>query len=181
MRLYFVYLHYQNLSIIFNYNWLQCMKPRTQFINDQGNIIMRSTLKADTTIEDNNNHYEGLRGGKPSSLMSTNSLASATRIINYHMFGSLGAPKYYKGKYLTLIEFNWIDSFLCLNLLRAPKNLSFSLLRLRIIFLIKNKENWNCVFLRSMSLLHIILQALNHRYLHIFDAVCIWSRFPRNR
>lgn len=64
---------------------------------------MRSILKADTTIEDNNNHYEGLRGGKPSSHVSTNSLASATRIINYHMFGSLSAPKHYKGKYLALI------------------------------------------------------------------------------
>lgn len=85
------------------------MKPRTQFINDEGSIIVRSTLKEDTTMEDNNNHYEGLRGGKPSSLISTNSLASATRIINYHMFGSLGAPKYCKGKYLNiLIEFNSI-------------------------------------------------------------------------
>lgn len=81
------------------------MKPGTQFINDQGSIIVRNTLK-DTSMEDNNNHYEGLRGGKPSPLISTKQLASATRIINYHMFGSLGAPKYYKGKYLILIEFN---------------------------------------------------------------------------
>lgn len=47
-------------------------------------------------MEDNNNHYGGLRGGKPSTLVPTN-LASATRIINYHLFGSLGGSKHYTG------------------------------------------------------------------------------------
>ncbi|KYN44593.1 Potassium voltage-gated channel protein Shab [Trachymyrmex septentrionalis] len=72
----------------------QSIKPRTQFISDPES--MRSILKEDTAAVDNNNHYGGLRGGKPSPLMSTNSLASATRIINYHMFGSLGASKHYR-------------------------------------------------------------------------------------
>ncbi|KYN07255.1 hypothetical protein ALC62_01813 [Cyphomyrmex costatus] len=74
----------------------QSIKPRTQFVSDQESIVMRSILKEDTAMEDNNNHYGGLRGGKPSPLVSTNSLASATRIINYHMFRSLGASKQYK-------------------------------------------------------------------------------------
>ncbi|KYQ51854.1 hypothetical protein ALC60_09055 [Trachymyrmex zeteki] len=74
----------------------QSIKPRTQFISDQESIVMRSILKEDIATEDNNNHYGGLRGGKPSPRVSTNSLASATRIINYHMFGSLGAPKHYR-------------------------------------------------------------------------------------
>lgn len=65
--------------------------------------MVRGILKEDTTMEDNNNHYGGLRGGKSSSLMSTNSLASATRVINYHMF-SLGTPKHYRGKYI--FDFN---------------------------------------------------------------------------
>ncbi|XP_039304722.1 potassium voltage-gated channel protein Shab isoform X3 [Solenopsis invicta] len=74
----------------------QSTKPRTQFVSDQEKIIVRSILKEGTTLEDNNNHCGGLRGGKPSSHVSTNSLASATRIINYHTFGSLSAPKHYK-------------------------------------------------------------------------------------
>jgi len=81
------------------------MKPQTQFISDQDSIIIRSILKEDT-VEDNNNHY-GLRDGKPCSLMSTNNLTSATRIINYMH----GAPKHYRGKYLILIECNWIVFF----------------------------------------------------------------------
>jgi len=71
------------------------MKPQTQFVSDQDSIIIRSILKEDT-VEDNNNHYGGLRGGKP-PLVSTNNLTSATRIIN-HMHGSFSAPKHYKGK-----------------------------------------------------------------------------------
>ncbi|XP_036146287.1 potassium voltage-gated channel protein Shab isoform X2 [Monomorium pharaonis] len=74
----------------------QNIKPRTQFVCDQESIVVRSILKEDTALGDNNNRYGGLRGGKPSSHVSTNSLASATRIINYHMFGSVGASKHYK-------------------------------------------------------------------------------------
>ncbi|XP_077282337.1 uncharacterized protein LOC143908517 isoform X2 [Temnothorax americanus] len=68
-----------------------------QIVSDEDeSIVVRSIVKKDTAIENNNNHYGGLRGGKSSSLVSTNSLASATRIINYHMFGSLGMSKHYK-------------------------------------------------------------------------------------
>jgi len=69
-------------------------------------MIVRSILREDTAMEDNNNLYGGLRGGKSSPLMSTNSLASATQIINYHMFRTFSAPKHNKGKYLALIKFN---------------------------------------------------------------------------
>ncbi|TGZ50009.1 Uncharacterized protein DBV15_11631 [Temnothorax longispinosus] len=76
----------------------QSIKPRMQIVRDEESLVVRSILKEDTAIEDNNNHYGGLRGGKSSPLVSTNSLASATRIINYHMFGSLGTSKHYKAK-----------------------------------------------------------------------------------
>ncbi|XP_071578606.1 uncharacterized protein [Temnothorax nylanderi] len=74
----------------------QSIKPRMQIVSDEESIVVRSILKEDTAIEDNNNHYGGLRGGKSFPLVSTNSLSSATRIINYHMFGSLGTSKHYK-------------------------------------------------------------------------------------
>lgn len=61
-------------------------------------MVVRSILK-DDTAEDNNNHYGGLRGGRPSAYAPTNSLASATRIINHHLFGSIGGPKHHAGKY----------------------------------------------------------------------------------
>ncbi|KAK2588691.1 hypothetical protein KPH14_001584 [Odynerus spinipes] len=46
-------------------------------------------------MENNNNHYGGLRGGRPSTFTPTNSLASATRIINHHFFGSISGPRHY--------------------------------------------------------------------------------------
>lgn len=85
-------------AIIFMRDWLQCAKPRTQFISDQVNVTERDISKSDTT-EDNNNYYEGLRGGRPSPFAS-NSLVSATRIINHHLFGSPGESKYCAGKYI---------------------------------------------------------------------------------
>ncbi|XP_011860700.1 PREDICTED: uncharacterized protein LOC105557911 [Vollenhovia emeryi] len=81
----------------------QNMKTRIQLVSDQKSIV-RSILRDDTAMEDNNNHYGGLRGGKSSPFVSTNSLTSATRIINYRMFGSLSAPKRYKGKIFRCIQ-----------------------------------------------------------------------------
>jgi len=105
------------------------MKPQTQFVSDQDSIIIRSILKEDT-VEDNNNHYGGLRSGKSCPLVSTNNLTSATRIIN-HMHGSFGAPKHYKGKYLILIELNWIVFFTVRNSKKS---------------IVKNKKNLNGTF-----------------------------------
>lgn len=85
--------------IIFIRDWLQCAKSRMQEIfSDQANVMERNILKSDTT-EDNNNYYEGLRGGRPSP-SAPNSLVSATRIINHHLFGSLSESKHGAGKYI---------------------------------------------------------------------------------
>ncbi|EZA56358.1 hypothetical protein X777_02977 [Ooceraea biroi] len=76
----------------------QSVKPRAQFFGDQESMVARGILREDiANLEDNNNHYRGLRGGRPSLFAPTNSLASATRIINHHLFGSLGGPKHYAG------------------------------------------------------------------------------------
>lgn len=81
---------------------LQSVKPREQFIGEEESAMARGILKGDTGREDNNNHYSGgLRGGRPTS---TNSLASATRIINHHLFGSIVGARHHAGKYLTTIE-----------------------------------------------------------------------------
>ncbi|KAG7205644.1 hypothetical protein KM043_007600 [Ampulex compressa] len=53
-------------------------------------------MKEDTT-ENNNYLYGGLRGGRPTPYTPTNSLASATRIINHHLFGSDSGPRHYTG------------------------------------------------------------------------------------
>jgi len=75
------------------------VKPRAQLSGDRESMMARGILREDTTnLEDNNNHYGGLRGGRPFPFAPTNSLASATRIINHHLFGSLGGPKHYAGK-----------------------------------------------------------------------------------
>ncbi|XP_047343867.1 potassium voltage-gated channel protein Shab isoform X5 [Vespa velutina] len=67
-------------------------RPRAQFICDQDNTSTRITVKE---MENNNNHYGGLRGGRPFAFGPTNSLASATRIINHHFFGSISSPRHY--------------------------------------------------------------------------------------
>ncbi|KAL6444424.1 hypothetical protein ACFW04_001935 [Cataglyphis niger] len=74
----------------------QSVKPQAQFISDQEGVVARGILKETAATEDNNNDYGGLRGGKPSTFVPTN-LASATRIINYHLFGSLGGSKHNTG------------------------------------------------------------------------------------
>lgn len=73
----------------------QSVKPREQFIGEEESAMARGILKGDTGREDNNNHYSGgLRGGRPTS---TNSLASATRIINHHLFGSIVGARHHAG------------------------------------------------------------------------------------
>ncbi|XP_020278560.1 uncharacterized protein LOC109852119 isoform X2 [Pseudomyrmex gracilis] len=73
----------------------QNIKPRAQFVSDQEGVTRDIISREDTITEDNNNHYGRLRGGRPSPFTTTNSLASATRIINHHLFGSLGGSKHY--------------------------------------------------------------------------------------
>ncbi|XP_031370209.1 uncharacterized protein LOC102675524 isoform X4 [Apis dorsata] len=70
----------------------ESVRPRAQFISDQESIMTRNITKKETT---ENNYYGGLRGGKP--FTTNNSLASATRIINHHLFGSnsLIGPRHY--------------------------------------------------------------------------------------
>ena len=45
---------------------------------------------------ENNNYYGGLRGGRPFTTTNS-SLASATRILNHHLFGSSSGPRHYTG------------------------------------------------------------------------------------
>ncbi|XP_043509447.1 uncharacterized protein LOC122528428 isoform X3 [Frieseomelitta varia] len=71
----------------------QSVRPRAQFISDQESIVARSITKEETT---ENNYYGGLRGGKPFTTTNS-SLASATRIINHHLFGSAIGPRHYTG------------------------------------------------------------------------------------
>ncbi|XP_017758460.1 PREDICTED: potassium voltage-gated channel protein Shab isoform X3 [Eufriesea mexicana] len=71
----------------------QSVRPRAQFISDQESIVARSITKEEIT---ENNYYGGLRGGKPFTTTNS-SLASATRIINHHLFGSGIGPRHYTG------------------------------------------------------------------------------------
>ncbi|XP_048265121.1 potassium voltage-gated channel protein Shab isoform X4 [Bombus terrestris] len=71
----------------------QSVRPRAQFISDQESIVARSITKEETM---ENNYYGGLRGGKPFTTTNS-SLASATRIIHHHLFGSAIGPRHYTG------------------------------------------------------------------------------------
>ncbi|XP_026299305.1 potassium voltage-gated channel protein Shab isoform X3 [Apis mellifera] len=79
----------------------ESVRPRAQFITDQDSIVTRNITKKETT---ENNYYGGLRGGKP--FTSNNSLASATRIINHHLFGSNIGPRHYTGHRRQISETN---------------------------------------------------------------------------
>ncbi|XP_051174836.1 potassium voltage-gated channel protein Shab isoform X1 [Leptopilina boulardi] len=66
----------------------QYNKPRAQLSNNQDlPDCISSPIKEDVK-EDNNNHHNGLKGGRPSQSMNSH-LASATRIINHHLFGTI--------------------------------------------------------------------------------------------
>ncbi|XP_017795494.1 PREDICTED: potassium voltage-gated channel protein Shab isoform X2 [Habropoda laboriosa] len=72
----------------------QSVRPRAQFISDQGSIVARSGLKENIP---ENNYCGGLPGGRPFATTNS-SLASATRIINHHLFGSsVTGPRHYTG------------------------------------------------------------------------------------
>lgn len=71
------------ILFLFQYN-----KPRAQLSNNQDlPDCISSPIKEDVK-EDNNNHHNGLKGGRPSQSMNSH-LASATRIINHHLFGTI--------------------------------------------------------------------------------------------
>ncbi|CAK9823864.1 hypothetical protein ANTRET_LOCUS2123 [Anthophora retusa] len=70
------------------------VRPRAQCINDQGSIVARSGAKEDIP---ENNYCGGLPGGRPFATTNS-SLASATRLINHHLFGSsVTGPRHYTG------------------------------------------------------------------------------------
>lgn len=81
---------------------LQSGKMRAQFISNQDNYSGSvSASIQEETKEDNNNRLGSLRGGRPPQSVPANSLASATRIINHHLFGSTNSPKHNTGNWTT--------------------------------------------------------------------------------
>ena len=76
----------------------QSVKPRAQFSSNQEHLGCISTSIKEEEKEDNNNHQNRLRGERPPA--PVNSLASATRIINHHLFGTISSSKHNTGNWL---------------------------------------------------------------------------------
>ncbi|XP_044586451.1 potassium voltage-gated channel subfamily B member 1-like isoform X1 [Cotesia glomerata] len=73
---------------------------RPTITGDQQSSNQSNTTKTPDALEDNNNSYVGLRGGRgtvPGNTSNTSltSLASASRLINQHLFGNSGGTKQY--------------------------------------------------------------------------------------
>ena len=98
-------------------------RPRAQFVANNTDASGSSTIREDGAMarEDGSNHQQqllqysnliglgasgalggnngGLRGGRaPTVFGPVNSLASATRLINHHLFGSTASSKQHTGK-----------------------------------------------------------------------------------
>ncbi|XP_043483592.1 uncharacterized protein LOC122512040 isoform X3 [Leptopilina heterotoma] len=70
----------------------QYIKPRAQLPNNQDLLDCISSPIKEDVKEDNNNHHNGLKGGRPSPSVNSH-IASATRIINHHLFGTISDSK----------------------------------------------------------------------------------------
>ncbi|XP_033232120.1 potassium voltage-gated channel protein Shab isoform X2 [Belonocnema kinseyi] len=73
----------------------QSVKPRAQLSSNQDHAGCMSTSIRAEAKEDNNNLYNGLRAGRPPA--PVNSLSSATRIINHHLFGTISGSRHNTG------------------------------------------------------------------------------------
>ncbi|XP_015595320.1 potassium voltage-gated channel protein Shab isoform X2 [Cephus cinctus] len=75
----------------------QSGKPRAQFVSEHNGSTSgtgASTMVKQDSATDNNNEYGS---GRPSNFTPVNSLASATRMINHHLFGTLSTSRHYTG------------------------------------------------------------------------------------